>query len=173
MTIDLNDSDRFFREMMSGEDRYIAGKVVRVMDESNTPIYTGTVEKWQFREDAFVLTINDKLSGLDTLVTGNLSREEYPNIADKADGRSIPLVYGDLYAVGGAVACPRVDTGRFLLAGHHCNALVGDVYEEDGTPVAGSVSLDNADDAGHIFNVIRSPILFLPMSGEKPAVPGT
>ena len=146
MSIELNDSDRFFREMMSGESRYIAGKVVSVSDENDSPIYTGTVEKWQFQEDVFLLTINDKLSGLDTLVTGNISREEYPDMADKANGRSIPLIYGDLYAAGGAVKCWRVGTGNFLLAGFHCKELVGDVYEEDGTPVGGTVTLDNAVD---------------------------
>jgi len=146
MSIELNDSDRFFREMMSGESRYIAGKVVSILDGNDSPIYTGTVEKWQFREDVFVLTINDKLSGLETLVTGNISREDYPDMADKANGRSIPLIYGDLYAAGGAVRCWRVGTGLFLLAGFHCKELVGDVYEEDGTPVDGTVDLDNAVD---------------------------
>jgi hypothetical protein len=110
--------------------------------------------------------------GLDVFVSGNLSSKEYPNIAEKADDRSIPLLYGALYAVGGAVACPRVDTDYCILAGHHCNALIGDVYEEDGTPVAGYFFLDNADDGRHIFYALQCPTLFMPMSRGKPAFPG-
>lgn len=149
MSIELNDSDRFFREMMSGENRYIAGKVVEILDENDSPIYTGTVEKWQFREDVFVLDINDKLSGLETLVTGTISREDYPDMTEKANGKPVPLIYGDLYATGGAVKCWRVGTGLFLLAGHHCEKLVGDVYGEDGGEggvIGGTVFLDNAAD---------------------------
>jgi hypothetical protein len=167
MSIELNDCDRFFRKMMSGDNRYIAGRWVKLEDENGSLLYTGTVEKWQFQEDTFVLTINDKLSGLESLVTENLSRDQYPDMVDKANGRSIPLIYGDLYAPGGAVKCWRVETGRFLLAAHLCKALVGDVYEEDGTVVGGTVSLDNAADGkAYILCSSQQDFVFANVQGK-------
>ena len=121
MSIELNDTDRYFRAMMSGSKRFIVGKKVELFSQDDQLIYTGTVEKWQFTEDAFVLFINDKLSGLDILVPGIISKDDYPNLAEKAEGGSIPIIYGHVTATGtGAVKCWRVDTNTFLLAGHHC-----------------------------------------------------
>jgi hypothetical protein len=144
ISIELNDTDRFFRDMMSSLHRYIAGKKVELFSEDDRLIYTGTVEKWQFTENAFVISINDKLSGLDTLVPGNITTQEYPNMAEKAEGQSIPIIYGYLYAETGAVKCWRVDTDTFILAGHHCLELINNAaYKEDGTPIVGAL-LDNA-----------------------------
>ena len=105
ISIELNDSDRFFRTMMSGDNRYIAGKKVEILDENHTLIYTGNVEKWEFTEDAFSLFINDRLSGLDTVIPHTLTNEDYPEAADEGVGTSIPIIYGHVRAVKGAVKC--------------------------------------------------------------------
>lgn len=143
MTIEMNDSDRFFRDMMSGDNRYISGKKVEILKQDGSLIYTGSVEKWQFREDGFTLDINDRLSGLEVLIPGIIDKETYPDMAEKANGEAVPLIYGTIYGDAGAVKCWRVGTGSFLLAGHHCKELTGDVYLEDGTAVSGA-TLDNA-----------------------------
>ncbi len=145
MSIELDDTDRFFRDMMSGEFRYISGKTVEILTEDNTLIYAGTVEKWQYKEDTFSLSINDKLSGLETLIPKTITKERYPNLTAKANGQPIPLIYGRLEADTGAVKCWRVDTGLFLLADHHCHSLLGDVFNENGTIITGA-TLDNAAD---------------------------
>jgi hypothetical protein len=135
MSIELDDNDRFFRNMMSGDNRYISGKTVEILAEDDTLIYAGTVEKWQFKEDAFELFINDKLSGLETLIPGIISKDDYPSLAEKANGQAIPLIYGHHEAAKGAVKCWRVDTDRFLVAGNHCHSVIGNAYSEDGTVV--------------------------------------
>lgn len=145
ISIEFNDTDRVFRQMMSSNNRYIAGHKVELFSEDDQLIYTGTVEKWQFKEDAFVVFINDRLSGLDTLVAENLDKEEYPNMTDKAEGTSIPIIYGYLSSEKGAVKCWRVDTNTYLLAGHHCQSLEG-AYKEDGTDISGQCQLDNNGD---------------------------
>ncbi len=162
ITVELNDTDRFFRDMMSGGDRYIAGKKVEFFTEDNQLIYTGTVEKWQFSSDAFVLSINDKLSGLDLMVPKLLSRDEFPVMAEGADGASVPIIYGRHFAVGGCVKCWKVGSGSvnnvghgiYLVADHHCKEMIGvDAYDNDGNAVPVSTetdavppTLDNAAD---------------------------
>lgn len=147
ISIELNDTDRFFREMMSASDRYIAGKPVELFTGDGELIYTGTVEKWQFTEDAFVLHINDKLSGLDIMAAHQITSETFPNMAEEADGQSIPIIYGEVHADTGAVKCWRVDSyvvneliegeqvdvtkGIFLAAGHYCKSIDA-VFDKDG-----------------------------------------
>jgi len=143
ISVEFNDTDRFFREMMSASHRYIAGNRVELFTEDDQLIYTGTVEKWQFTEDAFVLYINDKLSGLDTLLTRQITVDDYPNMAEESDGKSIPIIYGDVWADGGAVNCWRIDShtvvensvevekGIYLAAGHHCKSIDA-VFDKDG-----------------------------------------
>lgn len=155
MSIELNDSDRFFRKMMSGDNRYIAGKSVEIKNEDNSLIYTGNVEKWEFQEDSFSISINDKLSGLDKVIPHTLTKEEYENAVDEADGTSIPIIYGYVYADKGAVKCMRVDTtlesgvtkGIYLLADHHCFSLRA-AYKEDGTDISGDCVLSNLGTTG-------------------------
>jgi hypothetical protein len=152
ISIELNDTDRFFRTMMSGTKRFIAGKKVELLREDDQLIYTGTVEKWQFTDNAFVLTINDKLSGLDKLVPEVIIIDEYPNIVEGAAGNSIPIIYGTLTSDTGVVKCWQVDTieensitkGIYLLAGHPCHSLGGTtVYKDDGTELASDAALYN------------------------------
>jgi hypothetical protein len=144
ITIEFNDTDRFFRKMMSGPNRFIAGKKVELYTENDQLIYTGAVEKWVFKEDAFELHINDKLSGLETMVPAVLSPDDYPNMVEKADGASIPIIYGTLSAENGAVKCWKVDTGKFLLAAHHCQTVIDNTaWNEDGSAVSGAAMLDN------------------------------
>ncbi|MCP5051117.1 MAG: hypothetical protein GY940_28390 [bacterium] len=140
ISIELDDNDRFFRQMMSGDHRYIPGKTVEIRGEDDSLIYTGAVEKWQFKEDAFVLFINDKLSGLETLIPGLISKDDYPNMADKSNGQPVPLIYGHLEEEGnGAVKCWKVNKitnpNKYLLARHHCDSLIGDAYNEDGSTI--------------------------------------
>lgn len=160
ISIEFNDTDRFFRDMMSTTYRYIAGKKVEIFTEGDRLIYTGTVEKWQFTEDAFVLFINDKLSGLDTIIAKVVTVEDYPNLAEEAEGGTMPIIYGEITAGTGAVKCWRVDTqivdeggqqrekGIYLLARHHCKSL-DSVFDKDGNPLAtGDFTLDNQGTAG-------------------------
>ncbi|NIM11526.1 MAG: hypothetical protein GTO45_16520 [Candidatus Aminicenantes bacterium] len=146
ISIELNDSDRFFRTMMSGDNRYIAGKKVEILDENDTLIYTGNVEKWEFTEDALSLFINDRLSGLDTVIPHTLTTEDYPDAADEGVGTSIPIIYGHVQSVKGAVKCWKVESGKYLLAGHHCMSLEG-VFKEDGTDVSTDFQLSNEGSA--------------------------
>lgn len=147
ISIELIDTDRFFRDMMSASDRYIAGRLVEIFTEDGRLIYTGTIEKWQFTENAFVLHINDKLSGLDIMVARQITAETFPNMDEEADGQSIPIIYGEVHADTGAVKCRRVDhyivneqiegeqvdvtKGIFLVAGHHCKSIDA-VFDTDG-----------------------------------------
>ena len=156
ISIELIDTDRFFRNMMSASDRYIAGKLVELFTEDGQLIYTGTVEKWQFTEDAFVLYINDKLSGLDIMIASQITSETFPNMAEEADGQSIPIIYGEVHADTGAVKCWRVDSytvseliegvptdvskGIFLAAGHYCKSIDA-VFDKDGN----EMDLDDFD----------------------------
>jgi hypothetical protein len=140
MSIEFNDTDRMFRKLMSGTQRFIVGKKVELYTEDDRLIYTGTIEKWQFKEDAFVLNINDRLSGLETLIPGIISLTDYPGAAVDADGQAIPVIYGEHVGDGvGAVKCWRVETvesegikrGVYLLARHHCKELL-EVYDKEG-----------------------------------------
>ncbi|MCP5104205.1 MAG: hypothetical protein GY950_12535 [bacterium] len=179
MTIEFNDTDRFFRDMMSGTNRFIAGNKVELFTEDGQLIYTGTVEKWQFTEDAFVLSINDKLSGLDTLIPGIISKEDFPNMVEKADGEPIPVIYGYVTAVGGAVKCVQVDNvveetvekGVYLLARHHCLELVDNkAYMEDAGEVPGGAALDNGADGYAYVKCAYDPELeniFVNVKGHK------
>jgi hypothetical protein len=167
MSIEINDTDRFFRTMMSGTNRYIVGKKVELLSEDNQPIYTGTVEKWQFTEDAFVISINDKLSGLDTLVCDIITTREYPNMAEKAEGQSIPLIYGHVSADTGAVKCWRVNTNTFLLAGHHCKELMDNAaYKEDGTPIIGASLDNNADGKAYVQCTSTEDFVYVNVKGK-------
>lgn len=160
ISIEFNDTDRYFRNMMSGTYRYIAGKTVEIFTESDQLIYTGTVEKWQFSEDAFVLFINDKLSGLDTIIAKVIAVEDFPNMAEEAEGGTMPIIYGEIATSTGAVKCWRVDTqtveeggqpyekGVYLLARHHCKSLDG-VFDKDGNALTtGDFTLDNQGTTG-------------------------
>jgi hypothetical protein len=148
ISIEFNDTDRYFREMMTSSDRYIAGSKVELFTEEDILIYTGTVEKWQFSEDAFVLSINDKLSGLETLLPGSITLDAFPAAPEDADGESIPIIYGSLYEEKGAVKCWKAkDTDLFLLARHHCKDLMGTtVFEEDGTGITGAALINDETD---------------------------
>jgi hypothetical protein len=141
VTITMNDSDRFFRNMMSGEKRYIAGQNVEILEENNAVIYTGTVEKWEFKEGTFTIHINDRQSGLDQLIPETLTKKEYPDAAEEADGTSIPLIYGYLHAPTGAVKCWKVDSGKYLVASHKCQALE-QFFKEDGTDISDQFTWD-------------------------------
>lgn len=148
ISIEFSDTDRFFKNMMSASDRYIAGKKVEIFTEEGRLIYTGTVEKWQFTEDSFKIDINDKLSGLDVMIPQSITADLFPNMGEGADGQSIPIIYGELISPNGAITCWRVDEytetedvggvptevrkGIFLIAGHHCKSLEG-VFDKDGS----------------------------------------
>lgn len=140
LSVEFNDSDRFFRTMMSGSYRYIAGKTVQVLDKNGNIIYTGKVEKWEFREDSFTIFINDRLSGLDSVIPTTVSKEEFPGIEDEGEGTSIPIIYGHVRTVGGAVKCWRVQSGKYLLASHHCNNLES-AYDKEGNDISNDCSL--------------------------------
>lgn len=177
VSIEFNDTDRYFREMMTGKFRYIAGKAVEISTVDDELIYTGTVEKWQFAEDTFVLTINDRLSGLDKLIPGVITIDEFPAMAEDADGKSIPVIYGSLYEEGGAVKCWRVgsvDTDSlYLLARHYCNGLIDDqelmepaVYQEDGVKVTGAVLYYTGDGYQYIRSSAVSDFVFANVEGR-------
>jgi hypothetical protein len=167
ISIELDDTDRFFRNMMSTSGKYIAGEKVELFTEDDQLIYTGTVEKWQYVEDGFVLFINDRLSGLDTLIPGIITEEDYPNMVEKADGQSIPVIYGDVQAEAGAVKCWRVDTNKYLLAGHHCKELVDNVaYKEDGTPIVGASLDNNADGRAYAQCSASEDFLYVNVKGK-------
>lgn len=147
VSIELNDTDRFFRKMMAGPDRYITGCTVELYSQDDRLLYTGTVDKWQYKEDAFVLFINDKLSGLDIVLPSVISLTEYPGIPGKAEGVAIPLLFGDLQSEKGAVACWRVDNGKYLLADHFCQAgQTLQAFREDGTVISNPVLENNVQD---------------------------
>ncbi|MCP5103802.1 MAG: hypothetical protein GY950_10510 [bacterium] len=143
ISIQFSDIDRFFKNMMSASDRYIAGKKVELFTEDGQLIYTGTVEKWQFTEDTFELSINDKLSGLDVMIPQSITAGQYPNMSEASDGQAVPIIYGDVQSTTGAVKCWRVDEytvtegaedvrkGIFLVAGHHCESLDA-AFDKDG-----------------------------------------
>jgi hypothetical protein len=177
ISIELNDIDRFFRDMMSGTKRFIAGKKVELFTEDDRLIYTGTVEKWQFSPDAFTLFINDKLSGLETLIPGIISLDQFPNMVEKADGEAIPVIYGYLTAETGAVKCWRVDTvieesiekGLYLLARHHCLELEENTaYKEDGTEIEGDALLvDGSDGYAYIKCDPSEEFIYVNVKGKK------
>jgi hypothetical protein len=174
MSIEFNDTDRYFRKMMSGSSRFISGRQVELYTEDDLLIYTGTVEKWVFKEDAFELHINDRLSGLEIMIPEVLSPDDYPNMAGKGDGASIPIIYGTLQAGGGAVKCWRVDTGAFLLAGHHCQGLLDlyeepdkyTVYKEDGSPVNDAELDNNADGRAYITCTCNDDFIYANVLGK-------
>jgi hypothetical protein len=147
ISIQLNDSDRFFRTMMSGDNRYIAGKKVEILAENDTVIYTGSVEKWEFQEGAFTISINDRLSGLDAVIPKTLTLEEYPDAAAEGDGSSIPIIYGYVYAAKGAVRCWKVETGKYLLADHPCLSLE-QAFDRDGVEISGDCYLPPVAEQG-------------------------
>ncbi|MCP5053368.1 MAG: hypothetical protein GY940_39755 [bacterium] len=185
ISIEFNDTDRYFRAMMTGQYRYIAGKTVELYSQTDQLIYTGTVEKWQFREDSFQLTINDKLSGLETLIPGIMTSETFPNMVEEAEGQPIPVIYGNLYVNGGAVKCWRVNEsgtdGIFLLARHHCQGIldfqlddqqnpVYEVYLEDGTAITEAVLDNNADGNAYIqCSAIDEDFVFANVEGKTDA----
>lgn len=166
MSIDFNDSDRFFRKMMSGSNRFISGHQVELYSQDDLLIYTGSVEKWGFQEDAFVLHINDRLSGLEVMVPEVLSTEDYPNMAEKADGASVAIIFGTLEAGGGAVKCWRVNSDTFLIAGHHCRELL-EAFEEDGTALTGAALDNNADGRAYITCSSASDFIFANVKGKE------
>lgn len=147
MSIEFSDSDRYFRNMMSGRDRYIAGKTVEILDEFNHLLYRGNVEKWEFKEDSFTLFINDHLLGLEKVIPRTISKELFPGVVDEADGMSIPLIYGALQGDKGAVKCWRIEPGKYLLAGHHCKE-VSEVYDKNGNDRSLDFQLANEGTAG-------------------------
>lgn len=166
ISIEFDDTDRFFRDMMSGKYRYIAGKTVELYTGDDQLIYTGTVEKWQFTGDAFTLHINDKLSGLDTLVPDVYTVGEGADAAEKADGQSTPIIYGEHTASNGAVKCWRVDTGTFLLAGHHCLELTGsEAYTESGSTLSAQLD-NNADGNAYILCDVYEDYLRVNVKGK-------
>jgi hypothetical protein len=170
VSIELNDFDRFFRTMMSGENRYIAGKTVELLTIDDQMIYTGTVEKWEFREDSFHLSINDRLSGLETLIPETISKNTYGNCANEANGKSIPLIYGQVKADEGAVKCWRVNTNTFLLAGHHCKELVNNTaYQDDGTPITGASLDNNADGKAYVQCTYTGDFIYVNVKGKMDA----
>jgi hypothetical protein len=176
ITIEFNDTDRYFRTLMSGADRFIAGKKVELLTENDELIYTGVVEKWVFKEDAFQLNINDRLSGLETMVPKSISLNEYPNLVEKAEGASIPIIYGILFAASGAVKCWRVDTvtinstehGKYLLADHHCKLLTGNkAYTEEVTD-GFAANLDNhSDGRAYVTCVCEEDFIYVNVEGKK------
>lgn len=141
ISIEFNDTDRYFRDMMSGKNRYIAGATVELRMENDELIYTGTVEKWSFTADGFVLNINDRLSGLDILVPQTMSSDLFGSLPETSIGQSVPLIYGEISAPYGGVRCWKVSTGKFLLAGHLCTELIGSkAYLDDNSFVTAVMS---------------------------------
>lgn len=177
VSIEFNDTDRYFREMMTGKFRYIAGQPVEIKTVDDQLIYTGTVEKWQFAEDTFVLTINDRLSGLDKLIPGVITADQFPGMAEDADGKSIPVIYGSLYEEGGAVKCWRVGSvetdSLYLLARHYCKGLIDDqvlmepvVYLEDGARVTGAVLYYTGDGNQYIRSSATADFVYVNVEGR-------
>jgi hypothetical protein len=166
IAIELDDSDRFFRDMMSGEHRYIAGKTVEIYSDDNLLLYTGSVQKWSFGLDAFKISINDQLSGLSTLIPGTISKNQYPSAVGPAAGESIPIIYGTLNIEGGAVKCWRIDTGKFLAARHHCfDLLDAQAYHEDGT--TSPATLENHQDGNaYILCSSTNDFIYVNVSGK-------
>jgi len=144
MTIEFSDHDRFFRTMMSSDNRYIAGKMVEILDQNDAVIYTGSVEKWEFKEDTFSISINDRLSGLETIIPKTLTLDEFPRAETEGDGTSIPIIFGHVNSTTGAVKCWRVETGKYLLADHHCYSLEG-AFDKDGNDILGQCGLSSQD----------------------------
>jgi len=145
ISIELIDSDRFFRNMMSGTFRYIVGKQVELYTEDHQWIYTGTVDKWKFKEDVFELVINDKLSGLDSQVPRIITTDLFTGLTEGANGQSVPVIYGQVESSAGSVKCWKVAENQYLLAGHYCDELTN-VFKDDGTDISGDFQLSNVGD---------------------------
>lgn len=175
ISIELSDKARFFRDMMSGENRYIVGKPVEIYTQDHQWLYTGTVDKWQFKEDTFVLVINDKLSGLDVQLTRIITPDLFPNLTPNANGQSVPIIYGQIQCDSGAVKCWKVDDKKYLLAGHHCKELTA-VFIEDGTDVSSDFELsgEGVTEQGNDFafavykgTSIEDPFVLANVVGKK------
>lgn len=153
VSIEFDDSDRFFRVMMSGEDRYIAGKTVEIYTETDILTYRGTVQKWSFTEATFSIEISDLLSGLRDSITPSIDRQTFPNCADEAEGEAIPIIYGFATGPTGKIKAYRVDTYLFILSSHECTEITG-VYLPDGTDITESCLFDFNEDGNHYINYV-------------------
>ncbi|OQY13979.1 MAG: hypothetical protein B6I31_00095 [Desulfobacteraceae bacterium 4572_19] len=144
--ISFNDSDRYFRDMMNGTGRYIAGKQVRILKTDDTVLYVGTVRGWTFDKNSFSIFISDKLGGIELKLTETIQANEYPDAVADSIGVDIPIIYGSLIdtARKGAVRCWKTSTGKYLVAGHHCKAIVN-VYEDDAEVSTGWTIENNID----------------------------
>lgn len=183
ISIEFNDTDRYFRNMMSSQYKYIAGRKVRLFSSDDQLIYTGNVEKWQFSEDGFSLSINDKLSGLDNLITTEIVKgPSDTEMASQAEGQVMPIIYGivdepvDPLYKKGSVKCWKMKNKIFLLANHHCKEVVDNcAYLEDGTKMTFGTGegLDNNADGNALikFNSIANDIevIYVNVKGKMDA----
>ena len=132
MTITLSDKDRYFRDMMnpSGDNQYIYDTTVTVSNEIDATLFTGTVSDWAFPEEAFSITVSNKLIGYKDKVLSDYVINSYTietNFASEANGEPIPVIYGRVESPRGAIKAWRIDdqSYKFIIARHDCYSLDG------------------------------------------------
>lgn len=152
VSIQFDDTDRFFRDMMFGDNRYIAGKTVEILSDAGTSIYSGTIQKWEFGAGTFEIEVNDLLGGLECVLPENtIKTSEYIYLAadDEAVSTPINILYGNLETYRGAVKCWRVDEDVYLVADHPCHDLTA-VFDPDGDQLTGWYLTEGSDGRAYV-----------------------
>ena len=146
VNITLDDSDRYFRDMMTDStNKYISGKTVKIMKTDDTVLYEGVISNWGYIKDVFFIDVSDKLNGIEEYLTDTIQSGDYDDTVSDAIGVRIPIIYGELYDTLGAVKCYKTSEGSYLVAAHYCKNI-DNVFENDIEIDSGSWSIDNNAD---------------------------
>jgi hypothetical protein len=141
VSILFSDVDGFFRSMMSGPNRYIAGKKIEIWSDQGNLVYTGVVEKWGFPTAEFNLQMVDDLNLGAELPVNNITTLDYPDVVEEAKGLPVPLIYGDCYSH----KCWKTGIDQYLIADHHIDG-VSKVYDNDGNEITSGWWFQNYSD---------------------------
>jgi len=160
VTIDFDDTDRFFKSMMSGSNRFIAGKTVELYTETDDIVYKGTVETWGFAPASFVITVSDKNAGLAKIITQAIARSDFPDCSDEAEGQTIPIIYGNVYQDNGAITAYRVERWKYIVSAHECYSIES-VFDPDGVQIDENDYIEGVEADGFHY------ITYVPV-GEEP-----
>lgn len=161
VSIEFDDTDRSFKDMMSGNDRFIAGKTVELYTDTDAILYRGTVESWEFGPASFTLNISDLNAGLSKTITVSITRSDFDACDDESEGQTIPLIYGHMSQAGGAVTAYRVERWKYIVAAHECYSIEG-VFDPEGTEIGEDDYIDDVEEDGFHY------ITFVP-AGDEPA----
>jgi hypothetical protein len=152
--ITLNNFDGYF------DDKFKKDEKIEVYDSDEINgwilVFTGKFAGFVRAKPSYLkFRADTRRLGFQDPISETIKIDDFANCPDENLGKWKNIIAGCVNDIGGAaigmVTAVRVDTNKYLLAGHHCHALIK-CFDSDVNDITGSCALDNNADGNAYIN---------------------